>query len=123
MDYTNYTVVELKALVKERKVLFASNCKKKADYVAALVEDDNYKKSMANFHTGLQEMSTNMQKNLQSIKDSKESINEKIAKIRETCNTTDIKIKSLKYKEDKTIDDYKTLVDLMEKRMKLMKDF
>ena len=115
MDYNSYTVVELKALIKERNAL-SFNCKKKADYVAALVDDDTLKKSMADLHTGLDKMSADMQKSMESIKTG-------TTKIREACSVADIKIKSLKDKEDKTIDDYKILVELLEKRMKLMKDF
>ena len=110
------TVLELKTLVKDRNVLMFGPKKNKADYVQALRDDDSYKKDRNDFHTGLEQMAAHMQA-------SRDSINNSLAKIKEARTEFDVKIKSLKEKEDKTIKEWELLVTLLESRMKLMKDF
>lgn len=116
IDYSNMTVLELKALTKDRNVYLWSSKKNKADYVKALRDDDASKKGREDFHIGLAEMA-------ESFKTKTESIQNSLAKIRDACTEFDIKIKSLKEKENKTNSEYELLVKLLESRMKLMKEW
>jgi hypothetical protein len=115
VDYNQYKVVELKAMIKERNVL-AWDCKRKADYVKALEDHDKYEQSHTNFMNGIKQLGENMKKQ-------KEEIADGLQKIRDTCKTADAAIKILEEKEDKTIEDYEKLVKLLKTRMKLMKDY
>ena len=106
MNYNTKTVKELKVMTKDRPVFVDGP--RKADYVKALVDDDRYKLATKNFQDKLKN-------DVQAIKDTR-------AKFKNACTILDTKIKSLKDKNDKTIDDYEELVIFLEQRMSLMKD-
>lgn len=115
IDYTQYTVKELKAMIKEKNVL-AWDLKKKADYIKALEDHDSYEESHNNFMTGIQKIGEGMKKQTEEIADG-------LAKIRDACQKADAAIKILEEKEGKTIEDYENLVKILKSRMKLMKDY
>jgi len=121
MDYTTMTVKQLKDLCKERDVILFSP-KRKEDYVNGLVEKDDSDRSKFEFQQSLTQSVGDIQNALNEIEERAIEIEEKKKKINDACNVMDAQIKTLKDKDDKTIDDYKELVKLMEKRMKFMKD-
>lgn len=116
MDYSTYTVKELKEMVKTRSISIYVNGTKKADYIKALQDDDSYQQSTQNFHNSLNSFK-------QEMEDKTKYINESITKIRESVIKIDEKVSELKNKTHLSIDDYKLIVDLLEKRIKLMKDW
>ena len=115
------TVKQLKDLCKERDVILFSP-KRKEDYVNGLVEKDDSDRSKFEFQQSLTQSVGDIQNALNEIEERAIEIGEKKKKINDACNVMDAQIKTLKDKDDKTIDDYKELVKLMEKRMKFMKD-
>lgn len=115
-DYSQHTVKELKEMAKKNNAIVWVNGQKKADYIKALEDHDSYEQDHINTMKTFENFGENLKKQ-------REEIASGTQKIRDACQKADIAIKQLKDKEDKTIEDYKKLVVILESRMKLMKDF
>jgi len=115
MDYSVYTVKELKEMVKGKPMAMVIGTKK-ADYIKALQDADAYEKSTHDFHKEMDQWREDMENKTKRV-------NEGITKIRDAVKKLDEKITSLKAKEDKSIEDYNVLVKLLEKKISLMKSW
>lgn len=106
--YNNYTVNELKKLIKDNKILhFGGN--KKADYIKSLESHDDYEQSLKS----LSKFTEDFKKDLDNIKELKQ-------KTDDTIELTKDAIVKLKSKENKTNEDYENIIKLYDGLIKII---
>ena len=106
-NYSDKTVAELKALIKERNIL-TFNCKKKADYIGALQDDDSDKANSNAFHVTMQTFGQQIAK-VKDLQAKADDMNEKL----------EDKISMLEAKADKEKEDYELLIKLLKIQVKM----
>lgn len=107
--YAQYTVKELKQMIKDNNVLTFNSCTKKADYIKALEDHDAYEQSKVNF-----------QKWADNIGETIKKTNELKEKAENTKEIAKEVLDKLKQKENKTSEDYEKMISLYEHLLKLV---
>jgi hypothetical protein len=123
--YNNFTVKDLKDLIKERKVLHCGG-NRKADYIQSLVDDDEFKAAQDDFAKETMEFTNHIQQQSTKLREMRTTIKEKMDVIRELCEQLDIKLSKFEEKEQTseglTIEEYKEYTNLLRKRVQSKKD-